>query len=110
MTLWISTSKPSGGTTLGRLATFPSRRCSVIGLPSGPAPAAVNRVVNGPSEAIANPVRRRIVERLTTGPRRVGAATEGLAVSKPAISRHVRVLEDAGASSAVSRAARTCSS
>jgi DNA-binding transcriptional ArsR family regulator len=53
-------------------------------------------VVNGPFEAIANPVRRRIVERLATGPRTVGAATEGIAVSKPAISRHVRVLEDAG--------------
>ena len=53
-------------------------------------------MVNDPFEAIANPVRRRIVERLAAGPRTVGAATQGLAVSKPAISRHVRVLEDAG--------------
>ncbi len=45
---------------------------------------------------MANPLRRRIVERLATGPRTVASATEGLAVSKPAISRHVRVLEDAG--------------
>jgi DNA-binding transcriptional ArsR family regulator len=53
-------------------------------------------MVNDVFEAIANPVRRRIVERLATGPRTVGAATRELAVSKPAISRHVRVLEDAG--------------
>jgi DNA-binding transcriptional ArsR family regulator len=53
-------------------------------------------MVNDPFEAIANPVRRRIVERLAAGPRTVGSATAGLAVSKPAISRHVRVLEDAG--------------
>jgi DNA-binding transcriptional ArsR family regulator len=53
-------------------------------------------MVNDAFEAIANPVRRRIVERLASGPRTVGAATRGLAVSKPAISRHVRVLEDAG--------------
>jgi DNA-binding transcriptional ArsR family regulator len=52
-------------------------------------------MVNDPFEAIANPVRRRIVERLAAGPRTVGSATAGLAVSKPAISRHVRVLEDA---------------
>jgi DNA-binding transcriptional ArsR family regulator len=53
-------------------------------------------MVNDPFEALANPTRRRIIERLASGPRTVGAATEGLAVSKPAISRHVRVLESAG--------------
>ena len=53
-------------------------------------------MVNDAFDAVANPIRRRIVERLATGPCTVGAATHGLAVSKPAISRHVRVLEDAG--------------
>jgi DNA-binding transcriptional ArsR family regulator len=53
-------------------------------------------MVNDSFEAIANPVRRRIVERLAAGPCPVGVATRGLAVSKPAISRHVRVLEHAG--------------
>ncbi|MEP6650534.1 MAG: metalloregulator ArsR/SmtB family transcription factor, partial [Lapillicoccus sp.] len=53
-------------------------------------------MVNDLFEALANPVRRRIVERLAAEPRTVGAATTGLNVSKPAISRHVRVLEDAG--------------
>lgn len=56
----------------------------------------VRVMVNYPFEALASPVRRNIVERLAAGPRPIGAATSGLAVSKPAISRHVRVLEDAG--------------
>ena len=46
--------------------------------------------------ALAHPIRRRIVERLAGGPATVGAATGGLGVSKPAISKHLRVLEEAG--------------
>jgi DNA-binding transcriptional ArsR family regulator len=53
-------------------------------------------MVNYPFEALANPIRRRIVERLASGPRTVGAATSGLSVSKSAMSRHVHVLEAAG--------------
>lgn len=53
-------------------------------------------MVNDAFEALASPVRRGIVEHLARGPLTVGAATKGLAVSKPAISRHVRVLEQAG--------------
>jgi DNA-binding transcriptional ArsR family regulator len=36
------------------------------------------------------------VERLAQGSATVGEATGGFAVSKPAISKHLRVLEDAG--------------
>jgi DNA-binding transcriptional ArsR family regulator len=46
--------------------------------------------------ALAHPVRRGILERLARGPATVGEATRGLAVSKPAASKHLRVLEDAG--------------
>jgi DNA-binding transcriptional ArsR family regulator len=46
--------------------------------------------------ALAHPVRRGIVERLSRGPSTVAVATSGLGVSKPAISRHLKVLEDAG--------------
>ena len=53
-------------------------------------------MVNDSFEALANPVRRGIVEQLASGPLTVGAASRGFAVSKPAITRHVRVLEDAG--------------
>jgi DNA-binding transcriptional ArsR family regulator len=46
--------------------------------------------------ALAHPLRRAIVERLAAGPASVGEATRGFPVSKPAISRHLRVLEEAG--------------
>ena len=46
--------------------------------------------------ALADPMRRRVVERLRQGPRRAGelAAAEG--VSAPAMSRHLRVLRTRG--------------
>jgi DNA-binding transcriptional ArsR family regulator len=56
----------------------------------------VNNELDEAFGALASPVRRGIVERLAAGPATVGAATGGLGVSKPAISRHLRVLEDAG--------------
>jgi DNA-binding transcriptional ArsR family regulator len=52
--------------------------------------------VNDVFKAISHPVRRSIVERLAAGPATVGAATGGLGVSKPAISKHLRVLEESG--------------
>ena len=45
--------------------------------------------------------RRGIVERLATGPATVGEASAGFGVSKPAISKHLRVLEDSGVVSRV---------
>ena len=51
--------------------------------------------------ALAHPVRRGIVERLAAGPATVAAVTGGLGVSKPAISRHLKVLEEAGVLSRV---------
>jgi DNA-binding transcriptional ArsR family regulator len=46
--------------------------------------------------ALADPTRRRIVERLARGPLTVGEIAAGFDISQPAISRHVRVLEDSG--------------
>lgn len=46
--------------------------------------------------AFSHPVRRAIVTRLAHGPATVGEATRGLDVSKPAITKHLKVLEDAG--------------
>ena len=46
--------------------------------------------------ALGHPVRRQIVERLARGPATVGEASAGLPVSKPAVTKHVRVLEEAG--------------
>ena len=46
--------------------------------------------------ALGDPTRRAIFERLAGGPRAVGALAEGLPVSRPAVSQHLRVLKDAG--------------
>jgi DNA-binding transcriptional ArsR family regulator len=86
----------------------PSRRADVtraelIGAFVGQGPSKhsphgdkVSRMVNDAFKALAHPIRRVIVERLSNGPATVGEATAGLGVSKPAISRHVKVLEEAG--------------
>jgi DNA-binding transcriptional ArsR family regulator len=47
--------------------------------------------------ACAHPIRRQIIERLARRELTVGEATGDFGVSKPAISRHLRVLEEAGA-------------
>jgi DNA-binding transcriptional ArsR family regulator len=52
--------------------------------------------VNDPFRALAHPIRRGIVERLAAGPATVGEATRHFGVSKPAISKHLRVLEEEG--------------
>jgi DNA-binding transcriptional ArsR family regulator len=58
--------------------------------------AIVSQMVNDPFKALAHPIRRGIVERLGAGPATVGEATNGFGVSKPAISKHLRVLEESG--------------
>jgi DNA-binding transcriptional ArsR family regulator len=47
-------------------------------------------------DALGNPVRRAILRELRAGPRPVGEIAEGLPISRPAVSRHLRVLEKAG--------------
>lgn len=47
-------------------------------------------------DALGDPTRRRILERLRPGPRPAGAIARGLPVSRPAVSQHLRVLERAG--------------
>jgi DNA-binding transcriptional ArsR family regulator len=58
-------------------------------------------MANDTFAALAHPLRREIVERLSQGPATVGEVTGGLAVSKPTISRHLRMLEEAGVVSRV---------
>ena len=53
-------------------------------------------MVNDSFKALSHPIRREIVERLAAGPATVGEATGGFGVSKPAISKHLKVLEEAG--------------
>ena len=46
--------------------------------------------------ALADPTRRAILERLRRGETTVGRLADGLPVSRPAVSQHLRVLEGAG--------------
>ena len=53
-------------------------------------------MVNDPFKALAHPIRRGIVERLALGPGTVAETTSDFGVSKPAISKHLKVLEQTG--------------
>ena len=46
--------------------------------------------------ALADPTRRAILSRLLSGERSVGELAEPFAMSMPAVSKHLRVLERAG--------------
>jgi DNA-binding transcriptional ArsR family regulator len=46
--------------------------------------------------ALGDPTRRRIFDRLSQGPKAVGELALGLPVSRPAVSQHLRVLKEAG--------------
>lgn len=46
--------------------------------------------------ALADPMRRAIVERLAEAPQPVGELARHLPVSRPAVSQHLKVLKDAG--------------
>ncbi|MBO9554733.1 metalloregulator ArsR/SmtB family transcription factor [Cellulomonas sp.] len=46
--------------------------------------------------ALADPTRRAILTHLAQGPTTVGQIAEPFAMSRPAVSQHLRVLEDAG--------------
>jgi DNA-binding transcriptional ArsR family regulator len=47
-------------------------------------------------ELLADPTRRVLVERLRGGPRPVGDLADGLPVSRPAVSKHLKLMLDAG--------------
>jgi len=49
-----------------------------------------------PFEALGDPNRRAIVELLAAGPRSVQGIADELPISRPAVSRHLRVLKGAG--------------
>jgi DNA-binding transcriptional ArsR family regulator len=46
--------------------------------------------------ALADPVRRRIIARLSRGPATVNELAEPFAITKQAVSKHIQVLEQAG--------------
>ena len=46
--------------------------------------------------ALHDPTRRAVLERLRDGPKPVGQIANGLPVSRPAVSQHLKVLKEAG--------------
>ena len=55
---------------------------------------------HGPFEALSDSTRRAVLERLRNGQLAVNEIAQGLPVSRPAVSQHLRVLEHAGLVSA----------
>lgn len=47
-------------------------------------------------QALGDPTRRQILERLARGPATVSALAEPLTMSRPAVTQHLNVLESAG--------------
>jgi DNA-binding transcriptional ArsR family regulator len=70
----------------------------------------VNPVIDRVLQALADPSRRQIVERLMSSPESVTELARPLAMSLPAVMRHLSVLENSGlvSSRKVGRV-RTCS-
>lgn len=58
-------------------------------------------MANDTFKALAHPIRRDIVERLSLGTATVGEVSRDFGVSKPTISRHLKMLEEAGVVSRV---------
>jgi DNA-binding transcriptional ArsR family regulator len=56
--------------------------------------------------ALADPIRREIVETLLVAPEDAGSIAARFEVSRPAVSRHLRVLREAGLVSVVRDAQR----
>ena len=46
--------------------------------------------------ALADPTRRKVFEQLRSGPKSVGKLAQGLPVSRPAVSQHLKILKEAG--------------
>ena len=51
---------------------------------------------NAAFAALADPTRREVFERLALGGKSVGELAQGMPVSRPAVSQHLKVLKEAG--------------
>jgi DNA-binding transcriptional ArsR family regulator len=56
----------------------------------------LDALAGDPFDALGDPNRRAIVELLGTGDRSVRELADELPISRPAVSRHLRVLREAG--------------
>jgi DNA-binding transcriptional ArsR family regulator len=55
-----------------------------------------NQALDDAFTALGSPVRREILRLVSRAPRAVGEIADALPVSRPAVSKHLRLLEDAG--------------
>jgi DNA-binding transcriptional ArsR family regulator len=53
-------------------------------------------IAGDPFDALGDPNRRAIVEQLRAGDRSVKELADALPISRPAVSRHLRLLKEAG--------------
>jgi len=53
--------------------------------------------------ALADPVRRSLLAEVAAGPRRVADLAAGRPISRPAVSKHLRLLREAGAVRVIDR-------
>jgi DNA-binding transcriptional ArsR family regulator len=60
-----------------------------------PAPARARRL-DGAFGALADPTRRKVIELLGRAPHRASELADAVAASRPGMSRHLRVLREAG--------------
>ncbi len=56
----------------------------------------MNSLPGDPFDALGDPNRRAIIELLRSGDRSVQEIADELPISRPAVSRHLRLLKDAG--------------
>lgn len=57
---------------------------------------ADDRSLDSAFMALSDPIRRRIIARLSRGPATVNELAEPFAITKQAVSKHIQVLEQAG--------------
>jgi DNA-binding transcriptional ArsR family regulator len=55
-----------------------------------------NHSASAQLDALGDPTRRAIFERIAHGPQAVGELAEAFPISRPAVSQHLKVLKDAG--------------
>ena len=82
--------------SIGRPTPITGRRATRLGRPRRPGRSGASKVLNQTFAALADPTRRAILERLTAGDVAVTHLARPFRMSLPAVSKHLRVLEDAG--------------
>jgi len=82
--------------SIGRLTPIPRRRQTRQGRPARAAGKGRTALLNATFAALADPTRRAILEHLTAGDIAVTELARPFRMSLPAVSKHLRVLEEAG--------------